>query len=276
MSNWPEPLVVQPTGPHTHTMILLHGRGSNAERFGLQLLRSQTSEKKTLAEHFPGMKFVFPTARKNRARNFNRIVITQWFDCFPPDTPSQRQDIIYDGLQKTSEYLQGLIMHEAQTVGLSHVAIGGLSQGCAASLHALLNFQPPTGEALMGYIGLCGWLPLANVLEDCSEDPTEEDPFSAPEGVVDVQRCLTDTARDFAGLPPHEWKAGERPAFTRTPIFLGHGIRDEKVSVGLGRQAKALFERAAYTLQWKEYDEGHWYKVPEQLDDIVLWLHALL
>nr|GAT51521.1 predicted protein [Mycena chlorophos] len=253
---WPEPLVVEPTGHHTHTLILLHGRGSNGERFGLELLQSRTTAGQTLAEHFPGLKFVFPTARKNRAVMFNRSMVNQWFHDYLQDGP---RDTIYDGLEKTTEFIHRLIHDEAHIIGTSRIVIGGLSQGCAMSLHVLLNWQ--SNEPLLGYVGMSGYLPLASILDECF---TEDG------------RGLVDAARDFASLPTHEWADSEGPTFTRTPMLLGHGVHDDRVSILLGREAKALFDRAGCDIQWKEYDEGHWYKVPDQLNDIVSWLQRVM
>lgn len=77
---YPDPFIVQPTGPHTHTMIVLHGRGSNGPEFGGRLLRAVLSSQKTLAQEFPGMRFVFPSASPRRAAIWNRSIINQWMD----------------------------------------------------------------------------------------------------------------------------------------------------------------------------------------------------
>ncbi|KAJ7270151.1 Alpha/Beta hydrolase protein [Mycena haematopus] len=277
---WPDPLVVQARGIHTHTIILLHGRGSNAERFGLELLKAQTSDNsKTLAEHFPGLKFIFPTAKKRRAAMFNRTPINQWFDNHSLEEPLKNQDLQYDGLRETSAFVHGLIMQEAQLVGVERVVLGGLSQGCAAALHMLLNFQPDTG-AMLGFVGMCGWLPFAASFVDIGVERGEDNIFSpAPEGPVDsaadlvrLQLSAANTARDIASLPALDLGPNKSPAFARTPIFLGHGTHDEKVSISLGRSARDVLQQLGCHVEWKEYDEGHWYKVPEQIDDLVSWL----
>lgn len=115
---YPEPFVIPPSSSnHTHTAILLHGQGSNGPRFGQELLRSQTSDGKTLAQHLPGMKFIFPTAKKRRAIVFKRMPINQWFDNHSLKNPRQRQDLQYDGLQETSIFIHSLVMEEARLVG---------------------------------------------------------------------------------------------------------------------------------------------------------------
>ncbi|KAK8185458.1 Alpha/Beta hydrolase protein [Phyllosticta capitalensis] len=304
---WPDPLVVDPTATHTHTIILLHGRGSNSERFGVDLLNSKTSRGETLTGCFPGAKFIFPTAKKRRATIFKRMPINQWFDNWSLDDPSERQHLQYDGIRETSAFVHDLIQKEARLVGLSHVVIGGLSQGCAAALHVLLNFKP-TGDserahtALAGFVGMSGWLPFADSLDprsrdgrkDDGEDEEENDDFfgSDDEGDDDqkdnecdepaqetslehLQLRAANTARDIASLPPLPDSPEDSLAFPRTPIFLGHGRHDEKVSVKLGCQTKEVLEALGCAVQWKDYDEGHWYKVPDEIDDIVHFLRGL-
>ncbi|OJD11546.1 hypothetical protein AJ78_07706 [Emergomyces pasteurianus Ep9510] len=77
--------------------------------------------------------------------------------------------------------------------------------------------------------------------------------------------------RDIIGLPPA--KSGELPQLY-TPIFLSHGTADEKVSINLVRDmASLLAQKLGIDVTWKEYkDCRHWYKVPEEIDDVLLFL----
>lgn len=284
---WPEPLVVHPATTHTHSIILLHGRGSNAERFGLELLATRSSANKTLADHFPSVKFIFPTAKKRRSTVLRRVPINQWFDNFSLDDPSQRQHLQYDGIKETSEFVTRLVHQEAELVGVGRVVVGGLSQGCAAALHVLLNSG---GQAPMaGFVGMSGWLPFAETLDPTAiargdGDGDEDDIFGSDGGdghstanqdcqdvsLHELQRTAANTARDIASLPV--LSAAQEVTFASTPIFLGHGRNDEKVSVSLGGQARRVLEALGCKVSWRDYDEGHWYKVPEEIDDVVEFL----
>lgn len=227
---WPEPLVVQPAGAHTHSIILLHGRGSNAERFGIELLAARSSANKTLAEHFPSARFIFPTAKKRRSTVLKRVPINQWFDNFSLEDPSQRQHLQYDGLKETSEFVTKLVVQEADVVGLQRVIIGGLSQGCAAALHILLNLEGQV--AMAGFVGMSGWLPFREMLDPSvmemeDENGGNDDIFGADDDddaeelfeqggvegcktvgpqrlaqLSELQRTAANTARDIASLPP--------------------------------------------------------------------------
>jgi lysophospholipase II len=61
--------VVLPQQKHSHTVILLHGRDSNASEFAGEFLESQASDGRILPEVFPTIKWVFPTSKlRNSAR----------------------------------------------------------------------------------------------------------------------------------------------------------------------------------------------------------------
>jgi len=49
--------------------------------------------------------------------------------------------------------------------------------------------------------------------------------------------------------------------------------------VALGRQAARVLAQAGLKVEWKEYsgaeEEGHWFKVPDEMDDIHRFLAHL-
>jgi hypothetical protein len=63
-------------------------------------------------------------------------------------------------------------------------------------------------------------------------------------------------------------------AHIHIPVFLGHGAVDPKVSVRLGDQmAQLLSGPLGMDVTWKRYEDlGHWYKVPDEIDDLVDFL----
>jgi len=67
------------------------------------------------------------------------------------------------------------------------------------------------------------------------------------------------------------------PSFPKqTPVFIGHGSDDAYVDVELGRQAADVLRLGGWKVEWKEYVgaevEGHWFKVPDEMDDIFSFL----
>ncbi|ODM17959.1 hypothetical protein SI65_06747 [Aspergillus cristatus] len=278
---YPPSLVIPPlrNDQHTHTIILLHGRGSNSDRFGHVFI-----EATGIAKRLPTTKFIFPTATK-------RLYSTET-DSYQP---------VLDGLEESSEFLRKLIEEEAALLsndpaigdGYSRVVIGGLSQGCAASVFCLLGgFPSAEKKPLGGAVGMSGWLPfereIAGLLKidegDQGESESEEDdddPFAHDTDGDDVPTHIqaVNHIRDILGMSPLQSDANDPedrvPAsYLKTPVFLGHGSADPKVSVDLGRQiASILSDRLGMDVMWKAYDEfGHWYKVPDEIDDVVRFL----
>ncbi|KAL1881603.1 hypothetical protein Plec18167_003200 [Paecilomyces lecythidis] len=180
---YPQLLSVDPlsASEHTHTLILLHGRGSNASRFGHELLRSAN-----LPERLPTVKFVFPSARRRRSTILKKIPIHQWFDNYSLEDPNQRTDLQVEGLCETAAFLRDLVVHEAEILRekgyedhdvYSRIVLGGLSQGCAAGVFSLLGggWGENGQEALGAFCGMSGWLPFQEQLSEILDFQIEID-----------------------------------------------------------------------------------------------------
>jgi predicted esterase len=268
-----------------------------------------SSTVQTLATTFPHARFVFPTAALRRATIYRRSRIHQWFDNWALDAPpapsaavaAEREALQVPGLRETTMYLHGLLRAEIALAGgdASRVVFGGLSQGCAAALVTLLLWE---GPPLAGAVGMCGWLPFAerlveeagagggkagNDVDDTEERPEEADDdddmfdtggeheaeaAGGGEGYTPAGRALQ-WFRDELELPgPEDAKATES-ALSHTPLFLGHGVEDDRVSVDLGRSAAAcLGSLGAQRVVWREYEGlAHWYS-SQMLQDMVKFL----
>lgn len=205
---------------------------------------------------------------------------------------------MYDGLKENSEMLRGLIKAEAELVGQASVVLIGLSQGCAIGLHTLLSTQseasshsgvdgltskqdlPPFGA----FIGMSGWMPLARDLQGEAwpyDALGDDDPFADGDGQKEdtlLQQRLraANFTRDICDLPLLPLDSSAEPSFPRIPVFLGHGTEDNKVFLHLGMEAKMIIERLEVPLTWKTYDFGHWWKEPEEINDIVKFLEDIV
>ncbi|GFF43314.1 LOW QUALITY PROTEIN: acyl-protein thioesterase 1 [Aspergillus udagawae] len=297
---YPSPLVIPPlrNDQHTHTIILLHGRGSNGEDFGHVFIESTD-----IAQRLPTTKFIFPTASRRRSTVMKRIPINQWFDNYSLKDPNTRTELQIDGLQESSEFLRRLVDEEAKLLsndsavgdGYSRIVIGGLSQGCAAAVFCLLGGFPSAseygeGKHLGGYIGMSGWLPVEREISGLlkmeegnqgeSKSGTEEDdddPFAHDTDGDDVPAHIqaVNHIRDILGMPPFQSDADDsenalRASHLKTPVFLGHGSADPNLG---RRMASILSDGFGMDVTCKAYEEfGHWYKVPDEIDDMVLFL----
>ncbi|MCJ1377498.1 hypothetical protein MMC17_000593 [Xylographa soralifera] len=293
------PLIIPSSSQHTHTFILLHGRGSNASRFAFDssiptkpgILRSVTSSGLTLPQLFPGMKFIFPTAPKRRSTARKRAKMNIWFDNSSFSDPYAHEELQVDGLCENGAYLRQLILREAQTLlSLQKVFMCGISQGCAMALHVLLSLDTVGSDlsgGLGGFVGISGWLPFQVSLDalvspaahDNSEASDNVDPFgsmpydsdqanpSEMKAGVRVAQFIREDIMDLSKCPE------EAMCFYQTAIILGHGDRDDNVKLEYGERSMLLMNSLCKAVKWKVYEsQGHWYKVPEQIDDIVLFL----
>ncbi len=291
-SAYPEPLVVLSILSHEQTFIILHGRGSNAQAFGPALLSTRLPDERTFQTAFPHTKFIFPTASKRRAQIHNRCTIHQWFDNGPLSSPTEREELMVDGLRETSSYIHNLITEAVKEVGAKNVVLGGLSQGGAATLISLLLWE---GEPLAASFGMCGWLPLRQHMTDITDPRTwsddGDDPFAREEDagqVLDLPTQVVAWLMEELNLPVLSGLSVLRPdsasspaassspvtslPFQRTPLFLAHGTEDEKVKVELGHEARDCLASLRGEVRWREY-EGleHWYS-DQMLVDLVGFL----
>ena len=139
-----------------------------------------------------------------------------------------------------------IIDAEAKAVGAENVLLGGLSQGCAAALFALLTYRPADGAGtrLGGFLGMSGWLPLRSKIGASAKGLAEK----SGKGVSDA--LVSAVARKLVGMPAGE---GKPPRLGGTPIYLGHEKEDETVDVELARQAAKALSALGLDVTLKTY-----------------------
>ena len=156
--------------------------------------------------------------------------------------------------------------------------LGGLSQGCATVLVALLTWE---GEPIRAAFGMCGWLPFRKQMEDIlianmgNSDDGGEDVFETDGGAVEYN---TDTASHAISFLREELgmeSGGKELVFRKIPLFLGHGVEDQKVPVGFGREAVSYLKHLDVNVECHEYDGlGHWYS-GAMLSDLVSAIRSI-
>ncbi|KAI1080728.1 Phospholipase/Carboxylesterase family protein [Whalleya microplaca] len=244
-------LVIPPTAPHTHTVVFLHGRGDNAEKFAASLTYSRDSGARTLRELFPSFKWVFPQApvRACAARPADRI--RQWFDIWNVADFGDREALQAAGLRESVAALRTVLADEAAALGgrFDHVVLAGISQGAATGVHALLNLDVPHSERdgvgrLAAFLGFSCRLPFPG-------------------------RSLAETRRvlGLEGVPHGD------EVVRNTPVLLEHCVDDPLVLVANGRVLRDTLCRFGAQVGWCEYpDGGHWFNSPAGMDDAARFL----
>jgi predicted esterase len=269
------PFIIEPSKPHTHSVILLHGLGSNGEKFGRELIETGIcSNGRSLPDLLPGARFIFPTSKRRRSSAFKRSMLTQWFDIASLGDPSYRSQTQYEGLEKSSREIFQLINEERAKVSEKNIILGGISQGCAMSLMCLLALDFPIG----GFIGMSGWLPFAaelgKVADENNDEHDEDDAFEIFDDESDPRDAsakVHDYVKELLTLvSPERSKA---MGALSTPVSLGHGEKDNKIIPAFGEQACRVLRSTGFEVEWKSYEgQGHWYKIPDQIDDIAKFI----
>ncbi|GKT65453.1 phospholipase carboxylesterase [Colletotrichum tofieldiae] len=264
--------IIQPQSEHTHTAIMLHGRGSCGGEFAEDFLASTLSDNSTLTDKLPGWRWVFLSSKELWSTAF-REHMPAWFEAHSLTDPTARQDLQVDELRESVGYVSQVVEEEVKRLkgNRKRLVVGGISQGAAVGMWALLCQRDRT-KGLGGFFAASTWLPFASDVEEIlaeqelsSKNDILEAEDMGPNGVV---RRMISTV---AGCP--------RPdTLEQIPIFIGHGIDDAYVDVELGRQAARILTQGGWKVEWKEYEgaeeEGHWFKVPDEMDDICDFLAA--
>ena len=266
--------IIEPKSQHTHTAVLLHGRGSNGEEFAEELAASTLSDQRTLMQKLPGWRWVFPSSRELWSTVFQEE-IAAWFEAHSLTDVTARQDLQVEGIRESVRNIEGILEGEiAKLEGLAeNLVLGGISQGGAIGMWTLLCASKPW-RCLGGFVGASTWLPFAiNIKKFINKDESTTDGLDAAS-----ERSQADTFVEgmmSTSRNPVGHALGSKPLLS-TAVFLGHGVDDAYVDVELGRQARDVLGQISIDVKWKEYSgaeqEGHWLKVPEEVDDIANFL----
>lgn len=244
---------------HTHTVIFLHGRDSNSQEFAPEFFESEasgpTSKPRMLPNLFPTIRWVFPSAPVLHSERFD-TTMSQWFDMWSVEEPDERRELQLQGLKQSITSLSEVIRDEGTLIPRQRIFLGGISQGFATALSTFFA----DGQGFAGLIGLCTWMPLADIVEGTTS--LKHDELQLFSAVQDIY--FGEQSRNSLILP----------ALKFTPIFIGHSSDDEVVPVKNGRRLRdILLQHLQLAVQFYEYgDGGHWINEPQGVDDIVKFL----
>lgn len=254
---------------------------------------------------------IFVTASRNKATIYKKSLTHQWFDNWHLQDVTKRQDMMSDGLKKSCDYIHRVLEKEIVTIGKENFVLWGMSQGCATSLSALLSWD---GQPFAATVGMCGWLPYSNMLidigggryslntSDLDDDlfgqdddsfgtgdsfEQDDDPFVTSDDdnddnddndIISLPKAKKYKAMEAVEYLSKEIQMEDKmgSAFKHVPIFLGHGVEDDRVSIDLGREAKTCLDLIGADAKMIEYEGlGHWYSA-DMLRDIFEFLKGNL
>ncbi|KAH7163563.1 phospholipase/Carboxylesterase [Dactylonectria estremocensis] len=265
----------RPDYEHTHTAVMLHGRGSGAEEFAEELMASLQSDGRSLREALPGWRWVFPSSPEVWSVMFQEHM-PAWFEAFSLADPAARQDLQIPGIEESVGYLRRVLDEERLMVGgrAERLVLGGISQGGAVGIWTLLC-EVDLGSGPGGFVGSSTWVPfgdnLERILGSSPGDPgagTDTHPFSR----VDTANAYDPFVHKM--VAPDDRKL--KPSSSGISVLLGHGLDDAYVDIELGRQAARILSQAGHFVDWREYtgaeQEGHWFQTPDQMDHVYEFL----
>lgn len=255
------PQVVLPLASHTHTIILLHGRDSTAAEFAPEFFESQASDGRTLPEIYPTIKWIFPTSKLRNSKQFD-TEISQWFDIWSVEEPLEQKELQLQGLRESVGDILEIVRSEVDLLSPDKVILGGISQGCATAIFALLCGKIRLG----GFVGFCSWLPFREDIATISQNWEKKDRMDRvrrilgnPDGMSNNLPGLSDLSENLA---------------LETPIFLSHSRDDPVVPITNGQDLCKTLEQMGLQVKWNEYEDGgHWVNEPKGVDDIVTFLN---
>ncbi|CAO1598747.1 hypothetical protein XANCAGTX0491_002507 [Xanthoria calcicola] len=261
-SSFPALHVVQPTQDHHCTIIALHGRGSNGPEFAEELFEDKSSSDLTLAEHFPHCKWIFPSSQERYSTVFQEEM-DEWFDIFSLTDPSTQEELQVEGLRHSIKHILDVIDKEVGFVLPGNIVLLGISQGCAAAIHALLVGQHRLG----GFVGIAGWMPFRKQIVDVA-------------GCRDDGASLSKFYADILGLTGARQSNAyqSKPQQNNViPALLSHCADDNVVDVELGHQLRDALMSPGLDINvtYKEFvSGGHWIPGPDGFDSIVEFLRC--
>ncbi len=280
---FPEPHVVLPTSTHTHTMILLHGRGSNGEDFAQEIFEGLSISEQSLPQHFPGFKWIFPNAHESFSTIFQQNLF-EWFDVYSLTNPSIEEELQIDGLRESVAFIQGLVDDEVRIFGPAahdRIILGGISQGCGVAITALLSGMC----GIRAFVGFNGWMPLiGRVRKVISEATLQLNVLQRQrcEGLATALRASLELNEEATLHPPGDL-LDDRPVepesgHLHTLIHLSHTADDHVIDIASGKEMReTLVDLGMCNVDWKEYETGgHWITEPEGFEDLVEFLSEIV
>lgn len=259
---------------HTHTVILLHGRDSQAEEFANEIFESEVSTNtvnqvhdRTLPAIFPTFRWVFPKAPVLCSLRFG-VNMSQWFDMWSVEDPEEQAELQSDGLSQSTQGILEIIKTEEIFVPRNRIFLGGISQGFAT---ALVTFLVEGQGGFAGLIGLCSWLPFASNIEDqISTRSSSEEDHQSQDSTFAALRAIFLSEVDNNRL----WQPQSLSHIKQTSIFLGHSLDDGVVPIENARRMSGILTNLGLSVEWRIYaDGGHWLNEPQGVDDVVSFIN---
>lgn len=98
---------------HTHTAIMLHGRGSTGPEFAEDLFSSTTTTTKDKDKNLPAS---LPTSKERWDSRFKED-LSAWFEAYSLTNIEEKEELQVEGLRESGAYILGVMEKEIRGVG---------------------------------------------------------------------------------------------------------------------------------------------------------------
>ena len=265
-------------------MIFLHGRSGSGEQISEELFDETSSGGLSLRQHFSGWRWVFPTALSAYNDTF-RENMREWYWISSLTDPDCGEDLQIPGMRQAVGYIGSLIRRELRDVPSQRLFLGGISQGGAVALTALLSERYNLG----GFVILCGWMPFQSQLWELLHHRPHRERTTGLDCDIESRGLAANRTRNFYSnklkLEDNAvnnqiacaFPTPEESSFRnfRTPVFIGHSEDDNVVDIKLASGMRNTLTELGLQVTWREYqDAGHWISEPKGVDDIIQFLET--
>ncbi len=181
-----EAVILKPKGPHSATVIWLHGLGADGNDFV-----PVVDELGLPANH--GIKFIFPHAGVRPVTINNGYPMRAWYDILTLSRLDKNDEA---GIRDSAARITALLDAEmAAGIPSTRLLLAGFSQGCAMALFTGLRYAHP----LAGLLALSGYLPMHTTLPAEASDANRRTPILMMHGRQDpvVPHALGNASREL-------------------------------------------------------------------------------
>lgn len=197
MASSADAVILPAPGPHTATVIWLHGLGADGNDFV-----PVVNELGLPAGH--GIKFIFPHADVRPVTINNGYPMRAWYDILTLSRLDKNDEA---GIRASAARITALLDAErAAGIPASRLVLAGFSQGCAMTLFTGLRYHEP----LAGLLALSGYLPMHTELPIEAASANRKTPILMMHGKQDavVPYLLGNASRELLAEMgyPLQWR----------------------------------------------------------------------
>ena len=144
-----QPLIIEPTSTHTHTIVYIHGLGSEPNKYRYFFYN------KTHIPEYNNTRIILLNADVNYV-SFTKNKTTSWFDIYAFPVKNDG-DFNIDDIKESSDYVKEIIKQEALKLNNSYgkIILGGHSQGAVVSMYTAYTLEENLGMILVNSGFLC-------------------------------------------------------------------------------------------------------------------------